>query len=365
MDTLRDADVEAARASGGEIPLAGGRELLLPRVFGFCAGVVRALAILADCLARRGERTVRLLGPVIHNETVNDWLRSQGVVILDEDRIEDILLTGQPGDIVVIPAFGVPLALEQALRRRYPPERIVDTTCRDVRAVWHFLERLEGTGWTVIIHGQRDHPETRAILSRALPRAARVAIVHGTRGAERVCAALRTGSWDGFPPGQLIESPGAGRVGGPVALVTQTTMLAGETMALASAVQAACREAGCPCRVAEGVCPATQARQDAALEVCRRRPDIILVIGGFQSSNTTQLHRLASEYAPAYRVRNAGALSPERIEHWVPESGLQVTGPWLPAGWRRVGVLAGASCPPQDIGEVIRWFRRLSTQEAG
>jgi 4-hydroxy-3-methylbut-2-enyl diphosphate reductase len=364
VDIFRDPEVDVARQQGGEIELAGGRRLLLPRVFGFCAGVVHALAMLDRCLEARAGRTVYLLGPVIHNDTVNDWFRAQGVAILAEDRIADILHIGTPEDIVVIPAFGVPVDLAEALAQRYRPEQILDTTCRDVRALWRFLAGLDGPDWTVLIHGKPDHPETRATLSRALRCVGRVVLVRDVADVEGALEALQSGAWSAFPAEQRHETECLPGPAGPVALVNQTTMLHSETMAVAAMVQAACRQAGRVCRLADSVCRATQDRQDAAREICRRRPDVMVVVGGFGSSNTAQLYRLAREAAPAFLVRNATALAAERVTHWLPGMGLQQTAPWLPKDWRQVGLLAGASCPARDVGDAIRWFRQLATAQA-
>lgn len=364
LDAFRDGDVDAARRQGGLVDLPGNRSLVLPQIFGFCGGVVRALAMLAECLEGRRGRTVRLLGPVIHNDTVNQWFHRRGADILAEDRVGDILEVGGPDDIVVIPAFGVPLELAEALAQRYPPGQIVDTTCHDVQAVWQFLERLEGSDWTILIHGKPEHPETRATLSRARRRARRAVVLRGPEDTEPACQALRSGSWQDLPAAQRHEADPPPPADGPVALVNQTTMLYSETSALAERLAAACRDAGRLCRVADSVCRATQDRQDAARRVCATYPDLVLVVGGFTSSNTAQLHRLARGYAPAYRIENALALSPERITHWLPGTGPQESSAWLPPGWRRIGLLAGASCPARDVGDVVRWFQRLCQPQA-
>ncbi len=357
MNPFQDSDVEQARRHDGVVSLGGGRRLLLPRVFGFCGGVVHALAQLRRCLSTAGGQPIRLLGPVIHNDTVNEHFRAQGVTILSEAEILTGLESAGAGDLVVIPAFGVPLEIETLLRRRYPGAQIIDTTCRDVRAVWMFMESLTGPGWTILVHGKADHPETRATLSRALQRATRVVVVPGLAALESACRALREGSWAGYPQTLIHERGSPPPASGPVALVQQTTMLHSETLALGAAVTAACCQAGRHSQLANTVCRATQDRQDAAVEVCRQRPDAMLVVGGFGSSNTAQLHRLACAAAPTYLVQNAAALGAETITHWVPGAALQCTRPWLPPGWRTVGILAGASCPASDVGAVIRWFR--------
>ena len=365
VNLFQDTDVEQARRNRGVVALAGGRRLLLPRVFGFCGGVVHALAELRRCLGAPCGRPIRLLGPVIHNDTVNDHFRAQGVTILAEAEVPSQLGLVTPDDIVVIPAFGVPLELEDALRRKLPSTQIIDTTCRDVRAVWQFMESLQGDGWTILVHGKADHPETRATLSRALRRAGCVVVVPGLASLDSVCGALREGSWEGYPRALVHEYGAAPPPSGPVALVNQTTMLHSETLALGAAVRAACDRAGRRSQLADTVCRATQDRQDAAVAVCQQHPDLVVVVGGFGSSNTAQLHRLACAAGPAYLVQNAAALEPDCITHWLPGTGLRCSRPWLPANWTTIGILAGASCPATDVGDVIRWFRQYQPATAG
>ena len=357
MEAFRDNQVEQARRQGGVIPLGGGRRLLLPRVFGFCGGVVRALFELERCVREARGQRVFLLGPVIHNDSVNSYFRSLGVDIVPEDGIEGILGMAGPDDRIVIPAFGVPLEMEQALRERFAPSQIVDTTCRDVRAVWGFLAGLTGADWTVVIHGKPDHPETRATLSRARRHAARVVVMPSSDGTAALCRAIRERNWACCPPAWLCAGATASPDSGPVALVNQTTMLHDETVALAAALRQACHDAGRRCAVADTVCRATQNRQDAARELCRQRPEPVLVVGGFASSNTSQLYRMARECTAAYMIQSAAALAPDRLRHWLPGVGQQCTADWLPPSWTTVGILAGASCPATDIGAVIRWFQ--------
>jgi 4-hydroxy-3-methylbut-2-en-1-yl diphosphate reductase len=363
VDPFQDNDVDEARRHGGVVQLGGARRLLLPRVFGFCGGVVHALTQLRRSVGNAGGRPVRLLGPVIHNDTVNDYFRAQGVTIVAEGDVPAFVSSGDPGNMVVIPAFGVPLEVEAVLRQRYAPERIVDTTCRDVRAVWEFMESLAGEGWTILVHGKADHPETRATLSRALRRATRVAVVPTLAHLASVCRAVGENAWELYPR-ELVQERGKAPAAGPVACVHQTTMLHDETMAFEAAVRDACGRAGRTCRLADTVCRATQDRQNAAVEICGQHPDLVLVVGGLGSSNTAQLYRLASASVRAYLVRNAGDLEPGRIRHWVPGDGAAGAQPWLPPGWTTIGILAGASCPATDVGNVIRWFRHLAAEPA-
>ncbi|MBN2450574.1 MAG: hypothetical protein JXR77_09300 [Lentisphaeria bacterium] len=355
MNVFDDNVVREARAAGGVIPLGSGRRLLLPSRFGFCGGVHAALTRLQECLESRRQGTLHLLGPIIHNDTVNQHFEGRGVHILPEDDLEAVFEVLAPGDTVVIPAFGVPLELERKLRREFPRVEVVDTTCRYVRRVWSFLEGLAGRIGVVLIHGKAGHPETRATLSRALAAAPHAVLVPALEHVDGLLRCLDTGRWASYPERLSFGTPVAGGEG--VALVNQTTMLHDETMALGACLRAWGERTGRPVTLADTVCHATQDRQDAARRVCALGPDVVVVVGSPTSSNTTQLYRLAAAAAPTYLVRGAVDVRGDRVTHFVPGQGWTTTADWLPRGWRTVAVLAGASCPEVDVGGAIQALR--------
>ena len=353
MDLFTDNDVRRAIRCGGRIDVDGCGAILLPRMFGFCAGVVRALRLLQQHIAPRPRRGIFLLGPIIHNHTVNEAFERQGVRILGENAMDEVVELARPGDLVVIPAFGIPLDAETRLRRRLPACSILDTTCEDVKAVWRFVEESP-PGGTVIIHGKPGHPETRATLSRARHQAARVVIITSPEETPLLCDCLDRNAWDAFPPGRITvngEHPAQGKT---LTLVNQTTMLHEETARIGEEIQACSRRTGTPCRIADSICRATQHRQDAAKELCARDLDCVLVVGGFSSSNTTQLWRLARLTHAAYFIADADALEVGHITHFVPGKGLRREENWLRGAHPTIGVLAGTSCPACDVGRVIR-----------
>jgi 4-hydroxy-3-methylbut-2-enyl diphosphate reductase len=340
-------------APDGEIT-AGAWRILLPRVYGFCGGVRHALHALEDALRRHPHRQVWLLGDIIHNDTVNEGFRRRGVRILSDTELEDGWRQAGLDDLLVIPAFGLPLDVEQRLRASgFPPDRIIDTTCACVKRVWTFVQEAAAEKRTILFHGTPGHPETRATLSRALRPQNAVVLIPDPAAAETVAAAIRHASaadlrdCDVRNPDRLDLRR--------LAIANQTTMLCEETRAIEGLIATAVRTVGGDLKRAETLCRATQQRQDAALALCRRDCDVILVLGGFASSNTTQLYRLAARQAPAYFIRNADAFDRRVIEHFRPDTGqTQTTTDWLPAIPGRIGLLAGASCPPEDVRAVVR-----------
>lgn len=365
-DIWHDATVEAARTAGGVVPV-GPWTLRLPRVFGFCGGVMNAVRSLAGALndvpASHGGTPagqVWLLGEIIHNETVNAWFRAAGVRLIPEPEIGGVLERVRQGDRVVIPAFGIPLPLEERLRAAAPVLgfSLIDTSCHDVRRIWDFAARHAAAGATVIVHGKPDHPETRATLSRALTPANAVIELPGAEQAAALAAAVASGDPSCLPVECLRQVERLDWSN--LALVHQTTLLREEVEQVEAALAAASLRRGGRLIRDAGICRATQDRQDAALELCRAGCACLLVVGSFASSNTARLHRLAARFAPAYFISDATALSPQRIRHFDLETKRERdTRAWLPASGA-IGILAGASCPPSDIGGILRRFQELA-----
>jgi len=357
---FHDPDLNAVRAAGGVLAV-GQLRLRLPRVFGFCGGVRNALAQLQRAVAaKRGSNRIWLLGEIIHNETVNGYFRSQGVRVLPECDVPSILDQATPGDLLVLPAFGLPESLDRRIRERFRGQcRFLDTTCGYVRRVWGFVARAAAEGRTIAIHGKADHPETRATVSRALTEQNAVIIVPDIPRAKQLASSLAA------PVPAAVYPPGLVRHPEQVdcrhlALASQTTMLCSETEIVARILDETVRDLQGDFLPANTVCRATEHRQQAARELCSAACDLCLVIGGFSRSNTNQLYRLAQDYCPAYFIQNADAIGVDRIRHYRPDLDREeVTTDWLPAPARDIALLAGASCPPVDVGGVIRKLRRL------
>ena len=358
-DIFSDADVNAMPPAGGLLRV-GRWNVHLPRVMGFCGGVLHALQMLQKTLECRNAHRIWLLGEIIHNDTVNEYFRSQGVRILPEAEINAIFELARPTDVIVIPAFGIPRDLDCQLREFCRNEAlIVDTTCRYVKRIWDFVEKMAAERRTILVHGKPNHPETRATLSRALTIENAVVLIPDLDTARIVAAAIQSGSLTTLP--ECLTRNCAKLTSANMAIVNQTTMLYQETCEIEKLIMEAVNEVNGVLGKASTICRATQDRQDAALELCSHGCDVIIVVGGFSSSNTNQLYRLAAKRCPTYFIRNALALKADRIRHYRPESANEViTHEWLSEGIRNIGLLAGASCPPSDIGAVIRKLEEIA-----
>ena len=359
MSTLfADPDVTAAQERGGRIHI-GPLTVRLPRTFGFCGGVLQALRVLEDVLAEKESPPAWLLGEIIHNDTVNRFFRDKGVRMIPEGDLEHVFRVADSADVFVIPAFGVPRDLERRLRDFCDNDaQIVDTTCRYVRRIWRFVEDMAAAARTIVIHGKPDHPETRATLSRALTPGNTVVLLPDLAAADALAEAVRHGTVTDFPA-EWVFNPAAVNFA-KVAIVNQTTMLYQETRQIEDLIGAAVNAVGGNLARAATLCRATQDRQEAALELCRDGCDLVLVVGGFASSNTTQLYRLAKQFAPTYFVSDASALGTTLIRHFLPEEDRTASTPdWFTRKVREVVLLAGASCPQSDIGNVIRRLRQI------
>jgi 4-hydroxy-3-methylbut-2-enyl diphosphate reductase len=399
--TFRSELIERIRAAGDVWRLSGG-EILLPRAFGFCRGVERALEMLEQAVARHGEggKQILLLGQIIHNPWVNDYFRRRGVRILtptEMQRLEDFV---RPSDCAVVPAFGVPLPIEDRLRRIGC--EIVNTSCGDVRRLWVWAEQAAGRGFGILIFGRASHDETVVTKSRLAAAGGKYLVAGNLAQVEEFCRQLggpRAATGGKSPV--AVDLPQAEKfcrqLGDPraaegfreafdgdstnadglapferLAQVSQTTMLYDDTMKVRELIRAAferrfgAAELGSRLLFQPTVCRATQDRQAAAVELCRKGLDLVVVVGGFESSNTRHLYELACGCAPAaYFIEDAQAiLSLGELRTMDFAAGAAaVVRDWLP-GRRslRIGVLAGASCPEIVVGEVLQ---RLATFLAG
>jgi 4-hydroxy-3-methylbut-2-enyl diphosphate reductase len=340
----------------------------LAREFGFCYGVERAVDYAYQTRRKFPDRRVVLVGEIIHNPHVNDRLREMGVeILMPAGPTAAFDFTGiTRDDVVIMPAFGVTIDDFAALRDLGCV--LVDTTCGSVLNVWKRVESYARDGYTALIHGKYYHEETRATASqvRKYPEG-QYLIVRNMDEARIVCDyiegrvtsdALMTrfarAVSPGFDPERHLR-----RIG----VANQTTMLARESLAIAEEVGAAiARARGPEARAADfrsfdTICSATQERQDAVRELIDEGVDVMVVIGGFNSSNTMSLAALCADVVPTYHIENAAAIDPEaRTIHYRPaqiQHSERDAVDWLPAGGVRVGITAGASTPNNKIGDVV------------
>jgi len=339
----------------------------LAHEFGFCYGVERAVDYAYQTRRKFPDRRIVLLGEIIHNPHVNAKLREMGVEILPaEAQGFDYARVG-PDDVVIIPAFGVTIADFERLRAIGCVT--VDTTCGSVLNVWKRVEAYARDGFTSLIHGKHYHEETRATASQALKHpGGRYLVVRDMAEARLVCDYIEgLGDRDAFLA-KFAHAASAGfdpdvdlaRLG----VANQTTMLASESLAIAAEVGAAIERAkGAAYRAAnfrsfDTICSATQDRQDAVNALLEEPLDVMLVIGGYNSSNTMSLAALCAEKVPTYHVEDAEGIDPERgtVRFRGIGSHAEITerAGWLPAaGPVRVGLTAGASTPNNKIGEAV------------
>ncbi|MEQ9622332.1 4-hydroxy-3-methylbut-2-enyl diphosphate reductase [Coleofasciculus chthonoplastes] len=331
----------------------------LAEAFGFCWGVERAVAMAYETRQHFPTERIWMTNEIIHNPSVNQHLQNMNVNFVPvEDGTKDFSIVGA-GDVVILPAFGASVQEMQLLNDKNC--KIVDTTCPWVSKVWHTVEKHKKKEYTSIIHGKYKHEETIATSSFAgkylvvlnLQEAEYVAdyILNGGNRDEFLAKFSRATS-EGFDPERDLEHVG---------IANQTTMLKSETEQIGKLFERTMMKKYGPVQLNQHfqsfntICDATQERQDAMLELVEERLDLMVVIGGFNSSNTTQLQQIAIERKiPSYHIDSAERIGPgNRIDHKVLHHDMTVTENWLPDGETVVGVTSGASTPDKVVEDVI------------
>jgi 4-hydroxy-3-methylbut-2-enyl diphosphate reductase len=347
---------------------AGDVTIRLAKEFGFCYGVERAVEYAYQTRLKFPDKKIYLAGEIIHNPHVNAKLKEMGIVFLKpSDKGFDY--TGvQPEDVVILPAFGVTIHDFETLREIGCV--MVDTTCGSVLNVWKRVDAYARDGFTSLIHGKYYHEETRATASQVEKyEGGTYIVVRNMAEAEDVMAYI-AGTFAGGRDAFLAKYAHAAsprfdpdvhlkRIG----VANQTTMLARESLAIGEAVGATMERAhgaeykAQNFRTFDTICSATQDRQDAVNALLTEPLDVMLVIGGYNSSNTISLAALCAEKVRTYHVEDANCIDPAQgtIRHRDLATGKEVSASgWLPAaGPLRVGLTAGASTPNNKIGEAV------------
>jgi 4-hydroxy-3-methylbut-2-en-1-yl diphosphate reductase len=351
----------------------------LAREFGFCYGVDRAVDYAYQARRRFPDRNVVLTGEIIHNPHVNNRLRAAGIRFLTDPGEQWETLGAN--DVVILPAFGV--TVTDMARLVDQGCTLVDTTCGSVLNVWKNVVRYAQDGFTAVIHGKVKHEETRATASQALksPRG-RFLVVLNRDEAGAVCDYIRHGGdrdaflerfgaavSPGFDPNVDLERIGC---------ANQTTMLMSESLEIGEMFRSAMAERhgeealAQHFRAFDTICSATQERQDAVIALLDQQPlDLMLVVGGYNSSNTCSLARICAERVATYHIADPDCLvSEDELRHRLvgaPSTTVSreaVAGDWLPkSGSLVVGLTAGASTPNNIVGQVIERLERFASQK--
>ncbi len=338
----------------------GDVKIYLAKSFGFCWGVERAVAMAYETRTQFPTEKVWITNEIIHNPSVNAKLKEMEVqfVPVNSDGTKDFSGIEQ-GDVVILPAFGASVQETQLFDRL--GTKIVDTTCPWVSKVWNRVEKHKKSDFTSIVHGKYNHEETIATSSYAN----RYLVVLNMKEAEYVANYMLNGGDReefiakfskamsvGFDPDRDLE-----RVG----VANQTTMLKGETEAIGKLFERTMMQKYGVEHLNEHflafntICDATQERQDAMFEIVEEPIDLMIVIGGYNSSNTTHLQEIAIERnLPSYHIDDVHRIiSAEIIEHKPLGKAIEQATNWLPAGKIKIGVTSGASTPDRVVEDVI------------
>ena len=370
--------VERIRAKGSVLSADGLLSIKLAKEFGFCYGVERAIDL--AYAARKSfppEKPIYLLGEIIHNPEVNDQISNLGILTISPKPDDEELSRLHPGDVVIIPAFGTEVVTRRKLEEKQCV--LVDTTCGDVMSVWKRVRQYSKESVTSIIHGKARHEETKATTSQATAYGSGHYLVCFSLGeTDYVCNyILHGGSKEeflkkfkgahspGFDPDKHLEAVG---------VANQTTMLRGETEEVQRRFRAAMEKKHGVENIAQHfrffdtICGATQDRQDALEKLLKEKLDLLIVIGGYNSSNTSHLAEMGEAVLPTYFIKNAAKMANDQvIVHWDQHRHEEVeTRDWLPSGKITVGITAGASCPNNLIEDAIKRLfdlRGVSVQE--
>ncbi len=342
---------------------------LIPRHFGFCYGVENAIDIAYRTVEQNPNKDIYLLSEMIHNPTVNEDLLKKGVKFLfDTDgsvRIPIDSLSSE--DIVIVPAFGTTIDIQEQLQKKGIDPYQYNTTCPFVEKVWKRGNQLGKKGYSLVVHGKHEHEETRATFSHSADHSPVVVVLSPKEA--RILAEIMTEqrpvddfqkyfghkSTDGFNPLTDLEFFG---------VINQTTMLATETQEVMDILKEAAKKRFGEEKVldhfadtSDTLCYATNENQSATYALADAKPDVAIVVGGYNSSNTMHLVEILEQHCPTFHIRDAGEFeSPESIYHfnqW--KKKMLTTENWLPTDQEdlNIALTSGASCPDVLVDEVL------------
>lgn len=355
--------VEKIKDLDGSISI-GNTTIRLAQQFGFCYGVERAIDLAYASRRVFPDNRIFLIGEIIHNPEVNQQLENMSIVSLPWEEMGEGYDELNENDVVIVPAFGAPTSFMEKVEEQGCS--IIDTTCGDVMKVWRRVRTYAKEGVTSIIHGKTGHEETRATASRAcgIDGKGKFLIVLTLEDVEFVCEYIRQGGdaatflkrfedsvSEGFDPDKHLEKIG---------VANQTTMLKSETEEIQRRIQLAMTDRdgdAANFQVFDTICGATQERQDALFEMLEHPLDMLIVVGGYNSSNTTHLVEIGEKELPTFFIRSSECLtSLEEIIHFdihEREEKTTYTDAITGKGEVTIGITAGASCPNNLIENTI------------
>ena len=344
-------------------------KFLIPRHFGFCYGVENAIDIAYRTVEQNPDKNIYLLSEMIHNPTVNEDLLERGVKFLfDTDGTVRIPIESlSADDIVIVPAFGTTIEIQEKLQEQGIDPYQYNTTCPFVEKVWKRGKQLGKKGYSLVVHGKHEHEETRATFSHSADHSPVVVVLNPEEA--KILADIMTEkrplsdfekhfghkSTDGFNPLEDLENFG---------VINQTTMLATETQEVMDILkEAAAKKFGEEdvlnhfADTSDTLCYATNENQSATYALADAAPDIAIVVGGYNSSNTMHLVEILEDYCPTFHIRDAEEFDgPAEIQHfnqWKKE--MVTTKNWLPVDGNKltIALTSGASCPDVLVDEVL------------
>jgi len=343
-------------------------KFFIARHFGFCYGVENAIEIAYKTIEENPGRKIFLLSEMIHNPLVNLELLSRGVQFVMDNTGNQLIDWEEilPEDIVLIPAFGTTIEIEKLIREKGIDIVKYNTTCPFVERVWNRAESIGKENYTVIIHGKAKHEETRATFSRSIKNSPSV-IVRDIKEAEVLAGAiLGTISSDEFYKfldGKYSEGFNPAKDLNRIGVVNQTTMLASETQAIADLLRdTMIKKFGAEnlkehfADTRDTLCYATNDNQEATIGLLQKDADLAIVIGGYNSSNTSHLVELLEEKFRTYFIADSDKIiSGKLISHYDLHSGTEkITENYLPDKSQvTIAITSGASCPDAVVDDVL------------
>ena len=359
MDTAYKSDLIQEIRDNNYTLRQGEVTIRLAEAFGFCWGVERAVAMAYETRKQFPTERIWITNEIIHNPSVNQHLRDMQVDFIEVVNGDKDFSGVGKGDVVILPAFGASVQEMELLNDRGC--QIVDTTCPWVSKVWNTVEKHKKVDYTSIIHGKYQHEETIATSSFADT----YLVVLNLTEAQYVCdyilqggdreaflAQFKNAYSEGFDPDRDLE-----RVG----IANQTTMLKSETEEIGKLFERTMMQRYGTAHLNEHflafntICDATQERQDAMFQIVEEPLDLMVVIGGFNSSNTTHLQEISIHRGlRSYHIDAPERIGPgTRVEHKPLDGDLVVEENWIPDGPITVGITSGASTPDKVVEEVI------------